>query len=130
MVFDPKLHDIDPTTGFAVHKDGGGVVGLHSAPAAAKSSEHEEFPKWVEAHESHVVGDIAPEWPESFRPRGKDAKVQVLVNDADEAARAMGEKPAEVKPAQDHVEMPGVETGESEEPLSMSQRFDERPRAK
>ena len=68
----------------------------------------EEYPKWVVAHKSHIHVTTwpngakhitTPDWPE-FHINRIDGIVSVLVNTAEEAARATAEKIAEeVAPA-------------------------------
>src|SRR5579872_7501042 len=53
MVFDPKIHEVDPVTGFHVYKGDGRRVGMDAAPIARVSDET-EFPKWVVPHGGHV----------------------------------------------------------------------------
>lgn len=75
------------------------VVEAEEALAEAKAREaHQEFPKYVEVHESHVVKQVAPhgDAPPHISIKGfaghhvdRDGKVTVLVHDADEEAKAM-----------------------------------------
>lgn len=102
MAFDAALHAIDPVTGFMVHKDSGAIAGVEQhSPVKSKA---EEWPKWVPVHGSHLNGDVAPEFGQSFRPRGSDA-VMVLVDSEEEAARATAEKKVDTH-ADDHDPQP------------------------
>ena len=49
-----------------------------------------EFPKWVAPHPSHVVGRVAPEFPDTHVDR--DGGVTVLVRDIGEETTALAEK--------------------------------------
>lgn len=93
MAYDAALHDFDPVTGFMVHKGTVSPVGV--IQYVPPSPLHDDYPKWVVAHGSHVVGDLAPELGESFRPR--NGEVMVIVHDEDEERVALAEK-ASVKP--------------------------------
>jgi hypothetical protein len=71
------------------------VEELEAMLAAAKAKvSHEEFPKWVVPHESHVhqAGDhlSAPLFPDHHVDR--EGKLTVLVRDADEEAKALAAK--------------------------------------
>lgn len=52
-MFDPELHEVDPATGFHVNKETGGIVGV--VPAPIPPAIHNEWPKWVKVHDSHIV---------------------------------------------------------------------------
>ncbi len=68
------------------------------AAAEAKAS-HQEFPKWVEPHASHVVtkGDhvSSPAFPD-FHVSRDDGKFSVLVHSAEEEAKALAAAVKEV----------------------------------
>jgi hypothetical protein len=86
------------------------VAEAENALAEAKAAaEHEEFPKWVVVHESHVVRSgvvVATDTEEEAKARAasypvrvpmfaahhvaRDGTVTVLVHDADEEAKALG----------------------------------------
>lgn len=57
--------------------------------------EEKEFPKWVRVHESHVVREdgrvvTVPAFP-GFHVNRVDGEVTVMVADAEEEAKAMGD---------------------------------------
>ena len=54
----------------------------------------EEFPKWVDVHVSHLIGEVAPAFSDTFRSR--NGVFSVLVHDAEEEAKALAEKFEEV----------------------------------
>lgn len=101
MTFNPDLHDLDPKTGFMLHKEGGGRVGIDSAvnhrPTGFDPDRPEsvssEFPKFVVPHFGHVVrsGDTVstPAFPEFHVERS--GLLKVLVKDAEEEARALAD---------------------------------------
>lgn len=92
MAFDPKIHDIDPVTGFHIHKSDGHRVGIDAAPFKRVSDET-EWPKWVVPHIGHVRRDPAtghvstPEFSEHHVAR--DGEVTVLVLDPQDEERAL-----------------------------------------
>lgn len=96
MAFDPKVHDIDPATGFQVDKDTGHPTGLVGKPHLPVTEER-DWPKWVVVHEGHVVrkkGDGGPEHVSvpgfaEFHVNRVGGAVMVLVKDADEEHRAV-----------------------------------------
>lgn len=92
MVYDPAQHILDPQTGFIVHKDLGHRIGLEPAPVRTETT---EFPKWVEVHESHLDGGVAQEFAQTEHTRA--GLFRVLVNDAEEEAKAIAEKVGLVK---------------------------------
>jgi hypothetical protein len=100
MAYDASIHEFDPKTGYIVHRDSGDIAGVE--PHVPPKTEREEYPKWVLAHESHVVGELAPEW-RSFKPRG--GEVMILVDDEEEEAAATSEK-AKPEPAHDEEALP------------------------
>jgi len=59
-----------------------------------------EWPKWVLAHPSHIVGNAAPHFAQAFKNR--DGVWMVLVDTAEDEARALtGPAEAEVVPVAD-----------------------------
>lgn len=108
MAYDASIHEFDPKTGYMVHKDSGDIAGVE--PHVPPKTEREEYPKWVLAHESHVVGELAPEW-RSFKPRG--GEVMILVDNEEEETAATSEK-AKPEPADGEEAEP---TTDAEEPL-------------
>ena len=100
MAFDPERHELDPITGFAIDKQTGARVGLDPLPHVS-THEDPEYPKWVEAHSSHVErrGDVVstPAFP-LFHVNRVGGAVMVLVHDADEEAKATS-APAPAEPA-------------------------------
>lgn len=92
MVFNPEIHEVDPATGYHVFKGTGHRVGIDAAPIKRVTDET-EYPKWVVPHSGHirhhpVHGYItAPDWSDVDVAR--DGEVKVLVNNAEEEARAM-----------------------------------------
>ena len=79
--------------------------------------ETQEYPKWVEPHASHVaIGRtiVTPAWDHFHVAR--DQSVTVLVNDADEEARALAEAPKVDAVAVEAVEAaPEVEEPKAED---------------
>ena len=102
MAFDAENHEIDPATGFAVHKDDGHVIGLEQAPPA-KPFGNPEWPKWVKVSDSQIVRqkrDGAPDhvsvpgWP-NYHVDRTSGDVTVLVDNEDDEKIATSEAKAE-----------------------------------
>ena len=94
MAFDPKLHTIDPQTGFHVTKEDGRPVGLIPAPHKPVNPDP-DWPQWVTPHESHVVRKSAvgapdyvstPGWHECHVNRVTGAVTVLVRNEAEHAA--------------------------------------------
>lgn len=100
MAFDPERHELDPITGFAIDKQTGARLGLDPLPHVSTHADP-EYPKWVEAHESHLErkGDVVstPAFPH-FHVNRVGGAVTVLVNDAEEEAKATSPVAAPEKP--------------------------------
>lgn len=97
--FDPKLHEIDPVTGYQVHQDTGHPVGLIARMPAAPVNADPAWPAWVVPHESHIVRKktegapdhvSTPGW-EQYHVDRVSGQVTVLAMNEDEAKRAEGE---------------------------------------
>jgi hypothetical protein len=102
MAFDAANHEINPATGFAVHKDDGHVIGLEQAPPA-KPFGNPEWPKWVKVSDSQIVRqkrDGAPDhvsvpgWP-NYHVDRTNGDVTVLVDNEDEEKIATSDAKAE-----------------------------------
>jgi hypothetical protein len=101
MAFDPENHEIDPRSGFMVHKDTGHPIGL--VPPPLHSPKDIEWPKWVKVHESHVLRKevsgapphvSVPLFPE-FHVNRESGEVTVLVHDEDQEKKALEAKPSD-----------------------------------
>lgn len=101
MAIDPDKHVIEPTTGFAIDKDTGHIVGLMQAPAARIVGDH-EYPAWVVPHESQIVRkqvDGAPDHISTpgfaeFHVNRANGEITVLVQDAEDEERALSDAAA------------------------------------
>lgn len=92
--FDPAIHELD-AQGFQRHKETGHLVGIEQAPARKMENHGAEYPKWVTPHPGHIhhhplSGITTPEWGIPHVERGTN-EVTVMVNDAEEEARALAE---------------------------------------
>src|SRR5580692_8483133 len=112
MAFDPENHEIDPQSGFMVHKDTGHPIGL--VPPPLHSPHDIEWPKWVKVHDSHILRkkvDGAPDhvsvpaYPEYHVDR-LTGDVSVLVHDEDQEKVATAEA---VKADDDQKQLPGLD---------------------
>lgn len=118
MAFDAEKHDFDDN-GFMIDRDTGHRIGLEPAPRG--NVQDEEWPKWVEVHESHLVrsgdGVVPPEWPE-FHVR-RDGVVTVLVKDEGEERRAVEPKavaePEHAPPEENGRRKTGLALGETDD---------------
>ncbi len=98
MAFDHENHTIHPVTGFQIDKNTGHHIGMHQAPIGRVSDET-EWPKWVTPHDNHIVSQSAPGGPahvstprfEHFHVNRVDGSVTVMVNNAEEEARALAD---------------------------------------
>lgn len=112
MAFDHEVHEIEPSTGFAVNKDTGGILGIHEVPPQPTRG-GQEWPKWVPVHDSYIVRRqtegapdhvSVPAWP-NYHVNRMDGKVSVLVHDEDEEKRAAAEyKEPTAKDAQPEID--------------------------
>ena len=109
MAYD-ETTTLDPVHGFAVN-DQNLIIGLHQMPLAT-SPQGEEWPKWVEVHDSQInrreidglpTHISTPGW-ENHHVDRNTGKVSVLVSNDGEAQRAAGEYRA-VDPA-DQAQQP------------------------
>jgi hypothetical protein len=106
MAYDKDLHEVNPNTGFLVHKDTGHMIGIEEAPVRV-AEPNQEWPQWVTPHESHVVRRVDPNDKDAdptkapvtvvqgFRDwhvNRNDGSVSVLVDNEDDAKRAAGER--------------------------------------
>src|ERR1700731_5195908 len=114
MAFDPENHEIDPRSGFMVHKDTGHPIGL--VPPPLHSPKDIEWPKWVKVHDSHILRkkvDGAPDhvsvpaYPDYHVDR-LTGDVSVLVHDEDQEKIATSEV---VEVDEDQKEIPGLHEG-------------------
>lgn len=95
MAFDPKLHAMDPVTGFMVDKETGQMAYVQPKPVV--SPPVTEYPKWVPVHESYIVRKKTEGAPDhvsvtgysDFHVNRVDGVVTVLVADED-AEKAAG----------------------------------------
>lgn len=101
MAFDPENHEIDPQSGFMVHKETGHPIGL--VPPPLHSPRNIEWPKWVKVHEDHILrkqeGDAplhvsVPLFPE-FHVNRQNGEVTVLVHDEDQEKLAVEPQPGD-----------------------------------
>lgn len=94
MTVNAEHHDIDNASGFAVHKEGGGLVGVEQA-VWPPAKEVTDYPKWVTPHDSHVVklGD-AVSTPLFEHHVARDGGITVLVVDAEHEKIALSPKDA------------------------------------
>lgn len=97
MAFDPEHHDVDPKTGFHVHKGTEAVVGLAPAPKP-KAFVDPDYPAWVKVHANHVVrsatGHVSvPDYP-VFHIDRLTQEITVLVEDAADEAKALSDPKA------------------------------------
>ena len=104
MAFDPEQHELHPS-GFMVDKEDGHPLGIVQAPIAKHPDNGADYPKWVKAHESHLirkqVGEAshvaAPAFAQVYVDR--EGAVTVLVDSAEEEAMAMAPKVEETSSA-------------------------------
>jgi hypothetical protein len=138
MAYDSEKHEIDPVTGFAVHKDTESIVGV--VPRPRRPTEPVIYPAWIKPHQSHIIRKKVEGAPDDVSCPGFESRVDpvngevtVLVNDAAHEAVATlprnerknvptGDYPTWVAPheshverkktegAPDHVSCPGFET--------------------
>lgn len=99
---------IDPKTGFLVYAETGHVVGLMAKPH--KFGPGTDFPKWVKAHDSHVVRQkladgsdhiSTPDYAEHHVNR-VGGEVTVLIFNEDEEAAALAQKTEKKAEDKDH----------------------------
>jgi hypothetical protein len=111
-MFDPENHEIDPRSGFMVHKDTGHPIGL--VPPPLRSPQNIEWPKWVVVHGSHInrkkvdgMPDYVstPAYPD-FHVNRANGEVMVLVHDEDQEKAATSEA---VKADDDQKQLPGLD---------------------
>jgi len=112
MAFDPENHEIDPHSGFMVHKDTGHPIGL--VPPPLQSPKDIEWPKWVKVHDSHILRKkvegvpdhvSVPAYPEYHVDR-LTGDVSVLVHDEDQEKIATAEA---VKDDEDQKRIPSLD---------------------
>ena len=86
-----ERHEIDPKTGFMVHKETGQPVGIFEAPPK-EFHDDPDWPKWVTPHADQIVRTndhvSVPAFPE-FHVNRLDGSVTVLVANEDEEKAAM-----------------------------------------
>ncbi|MDR3464152.1 MAG: hypothetical protein P4L76_17755 [Beijerinckiaceae bacterium] len=104
MAFDPEQHEIHPS-GFMVDKEDGRPLGIVQAPIAKHPDDGADYPKWVKAHESHLVRKQVGEASHVAAPAfaqlhvDREGVVTVLVDSAEEEAMAMEPKAEETAAA-------------------------------
>jgi hypothetical protein len=98
MAFDPTVHEFHPDSGFIVHKDTGAQVGIHQVPVA-RLNDDDEWPKWIPAHDSHVVRRKIDGAPDAISIPGYDhhvdrntGVVSVLANNPDQEKFLSGDR--------------------------------------
>ncbi len=103
MAFEPEQHELHPS-GFMIDKEDGHPLGIVQAPIAKHPDNGADYPKWVKAHESHLirkqVGEAshvaAPMFAQLYVDR--EGAVSVVVDSAEEEAMAMAPKVEETAP--------------------------------
>ena len=112
MAFDPENHEIDPKSGFMVHKETGHPIGL--VPPPLHSPKDIEWPKWVKVHDSHILRKeiegapdhvSVPAFPD-FHVNRENGEVTVLVHDEDQEKVATSEV---IKADEDQKQLPSLD---------------------